>query len=463
MPKWIVLVAVIFSAGCSYCLAETPRMPASQRTARLAEWEGLKYGMFLHFGISTFEGAEHSRGQAPSTTYAPTQLDVRQWIQTARQAGMKYAVLTAKHVGGHCLWDSSNYDYDVATSGDKTDVVAEFMKACKEEDIKPCLYYCIYDSHNEGGLKRRAAIKDDYFQLIKRHITELHTRYPGIYVQWIDIPEKLSSEQRYELYRLVKKLTPDCIVMMNQGFKDGVKVPMNFWPTDLLDGERVMPPPSGHNPVKVVEGKTYYLPLEVCDTISQRWFWVPNDPPKSVRSLYKLYCQSVGRGGNLLLNVPPDKAGRIPQYHVDALLELKKVIDNPALLPPPESLAFGCPTKASSVWGRHPKWGSDFAVDDDMNTRWAAGKNVKQAWLEIDLGKPVTFDHIRIVEKGNRVQKFVLQAKRGDAWTTFASGTTIGQNAEIQFEPLTAQEIRLDIRETTDSPSIRELQVLSPK
>jgi len=114
-------------------------MPASQRTARLAEWEGLKYGMFLHFGISTFEGAEHSRGQAPSTTYAPTQLDVRQWIQTARQAGMKYAVLTAKHVGGHCLWDSSNYDYDVATSGDKTDVVAEFMKACKEEDIKPPL------------------------------------------------------------------------------------------------------------------------------------------------------------------------------------------------------------------------------------------------------------------------------------------------------------------------------------
>lgn len=64
---------------------------------------------------------------------------------------MRYAVLTAKHTLGHCLWDSGDYDYDVATSTDKTDVVAEFMAACKAECIKPGIYYCVLDIHNEGG------------------------------------------------------------------------------------------------------------------------------------------------------------------------------------------------------------------------------------------------------------------------------------------------------------------------
>ncbi len=93
-----------------------------------------------------------------------------------------------------------------------------------------------------------------------------------------------------------------------------------------------MPPPEGHHPVKVVGGKTYYLPMEVCDTICGNWFWTPDDRPKTVRTLYKLYAESVGRGANLLLNVPPDKTGRIPQEYVDALMELKRVIDDPALL-----------------------------------------------------------------------------------------------------------------------------------
>ena len=119
--------------------------PAAKCTPRLAEWEGLKYGMFIHFGMSTFTGDELDDGKSASTTYAPTQLDVRQWVRTAKQAGMKYMVLTAKHHSGHCLWDSADYDYDVATSGDKTDVVAEFMKACKEEGIKPGIYYAILD------------------------------------------------------------------------------------------------------------------------------------------------------------------------------------------------------------------------------------------------------------------------------------------------------------------------------
>ena len=328
-----LLGVAVVAALWGTCLAEKPAEPATEHTAKLAEWEGLKYGMFVHFGMNTFEGIDNSKGGSASSTYAPTQLDVRQWARTAKQAGMKYMVLTAKHDSGHCLWDSEGYDYDVATSGNKTDVVAEFMKACKEEGIKPGIYYCVLDARNEGGANWGARVTGDYFKLIKRHLTELHARYPGIYEQWIDIPSKLSPQQRRELYELIKGLTPDCLVLMNQGFANCVEVSMSVWPTDLLNGERTVPPPPRHNPIKVVGGKTYYLPMEVCDTISKNWFWMPNDPPKDVRTLYKLYTESVGRGANLLLDVPPDKTGRIPQNLVDTLFKLKAAIDNPALLP----------------------------------------------------------------------------------------------------------------------------------
>jgi len=106
--------------------------------------------------------------------YNPTHLDVRQWIRVAHDLGAKYAVLTAKYMSGFCLWDSESYDYDVANSGNKTDVVAAFVAACKEFGLRPGFYYCILDPHNEGKFDWNSMIPDKYFDLIKHHVTELH-------------------------------------------------------------------------------------------------------------------------------------------------------------------------------------------------------------------------------------------------------------------------------------------------
>ena len=91
--------------------------------------------------------------EVPATRTIPTNLDVRQWIRVAHDLGAKYAVLTAKHMSGFCLWDSEGYDYDVAASGNKTDVVAAFMAACKEFGMRPGFYYCILDPHNERQVR----------------------------------------------------------------------------------------------------------------------------------------------------------------------------------------------------------------------------------------------------------------------------------------------------------------------
>lgn len=429
-------------------------LPATDRTPRVAEWEALRYGMFIHYGMSTFTGREIDPGDAPVETYAPTDLDVRQWIRVARDAGMRYAVLTAKHVAGHCLWDSEDYDYDIGTTGD-VDVVAAFMAACAEYGLAPGLYYCVLDGHNEGGVLWQAGVNDDYFALITRQLRELHTRYPGIREQWIDIPGKLTPAQRQALYDLIKVLNPTCLVIMNQGFQDGLVVPEWGWPTDLLNGERTVPP-AAHEPRKPVAGATHYLPMEVCDTIGGNWFWVPDDPPRPLRALVQLYRGSVGRGANLLLNVPPDSTGRIPPESIDALMALKQVIDDPGRLPDRPSLTAGAAATASNVYQNQAGWTADQAVDGDWNTRWASDHGVTSGWLEVDLGAERTFGQAALSEGWDRTRRWELQLWRDGEWRTFAQGERIGSNLELEFAPVTARRVRLNILESTNGPTIWE-------
>ncbi|MEK6570216.1 MAG: alpha-L-fucosidase, partial [Bacteroidota bacterium] len=173
---------------------------------KLRQWESLHFGMFIHFGMSTFDGDEFSKGDKPSVLYAPDRLDVDQWIGVAKNAGMKYAVLTSKHVGGHCLWDSKvqfrgkEFDYDVATSGNKTDVVADFVKACKKHGLTPGLYWCLLDFRNNsvphGPQWTKGRLPDDFYQLARDQFTELIRRYPEVSYYWIDIPRAASAGQR---------------------------------------------------------------------------------------------------------------------------------------------------------------------------------------------------------------------------------------------------------------------------
>src|SRR5215212_9298414 len=194
--------------------------------ADLKKWESLGYGMFIHFGMSTFVGKELPSGQEPSSTYAPDKLDVDQWVQVARDAGMKYAVLTAKHVAGHCLWPSKWTDYDVATSGNKTDVVGEFVAACAKHGLMAALYYCSWDNHHVMGSKPpggavafdKATTSPQYREFQFRQIEELLSTYKPIGEVWIDIPGVLGAQGRQQQYDQIARLAPEAIVMLNSGF-----------------------------------------------------------------------------------------------------------------------------------------------------------------------------------------------------------------------------------------------------
>jgi alpha-L-fucosidase len=308
----------------------------------LRRWESLGYGMFIHFGMSTFVGKELSSGQEPSTTYAPDKLDVDQWIQVARDAGMKYAVLTAKHVAGHCLWPSKFTEYDVETSGNKTDVVGAFVKACEKHGLMAGLYYCSWDNHHLLGSQTPSSVAFDkasttqaYRDFQLQQIEELLTTYSPIGEVWVDIPGVLGAEGRRKQYDQIAKLIPNAVIMMNSGFGDGVKVKTEYaWPSDIVAIERGLPTSArGYQPWHKVsdppgsEAKEYYMPGEVCDPIGYDWFYVDGDDPRSDAELLGMRLICHARRANLLLDVPPDRSGRLTQKQVDALVRLQKNVE----------------------------------------------------------------------------------------------------------------------------------------
>jgi len=166
-------------------------------------------------------------------------------------------------------------------------------------------------------------------------------------------------------------------------------------------------------------------------------------------------------GEGITLSVPA-----ADRQEIDTLIRLE--LDGPAGDIPPVvaatgSVAAGKDATASNIFQKMADYGPDKALDDDRGTRWATDGGTKQAWLEVDLGKPVELAYALINEWATRVQSFELQVKRGDQWETIASGATIGDSLQLDFPPVTAQVVRLNILEATEGPTIEEFQLYPPK
>ena len=151
---------------------------------------------------------------------------------------------------------------------------------------------------------------------------------------------------------------------------------------------------------------------------------------------------------------------------IDTIIKLE--MDDPAgeIAPvslPSASFAYQKKVTASNVYQNNPQHGPDKAVDDNPTTRWATDYGIRQAWLEVDMVKPVTFNRIKIGEAYDRVRKFELQYKNYGQWKTFAYGTEIGSDYVKDLEPVTARQVRLNILDAIEGPTIWEFQLLAPE
>jgi len=322
----------------STAIPEPGNEPGSQRLSieKLNQWEALGYGMFIHFGMNTYDGEELSRGDKPASFYKPDKLDVNQWIGVARDAGMKYAILTTKHVPGFCLWPSRHTDYHVGNSSNRTDVVEAFVKACESKGVLPGFYYCSWDNHHlMGSLTpsmtnwNEAYTSAAYRVFQWKQLDELASHYGKIAEWWIDIPGVLPRDYRNDLYHFLAGKHPDSLVVMNSGIGDGSTYNVAYaWPSDVINLERFLPnSATKHLKWREIENKKYYLPGEVCDPIGKEWFFKEGDRPRSDEELLGMYLVARSRGTNLLLDVPPDKSGMIPEASIRALQQLRKNLD----------------------------------------------------------------------------------------------------------------------------------------
>lgn len=320
--------------------------PATEKTDALAEWESLRFGAFVHFNDNTCLVKEFSKNTDPAV-FNPVYLDFDSLMTTFQKAGIKYAVLTTRHTSGFCLWDSKVTKFDVASSPFKKDVVKLFVEACHKHDIKPCLYYCLWGSNDWNPANWNPTIKAELEettskQIILSQLTELSENYGDIYEFWLDMQcwadTTLTPQESYDL---LKRKNPKTFVHFNQHVQDGSKV--RYFPTDIINGEERIPPATGHNPNREIDGQNYYLPFEYvitsqrCDSLTlgnglmkgSVWFTFPQSKFYPVDSLYKYIKQSFDRGGStILLSTAPDKTGTYSKANSDSLIKLGRLIWN---------------------------------------------------------------------------------------------------------------------------------------
>ncbi|MEO7999110.1 MAG: alpha-L-fucosidase, partial [Gemmatimonadaceae bacterium] len=185
------------------------------------EWQQDELAMFLHFGVNTFTDREWGDGKESPSIFAPAQLDARQWARTARAAGFRSVILTAKHHDGFCLWPTRTTTHSVAASPFRNgngDVVREMTEACKAEGLRAGLYLSPWDRNNPlyGDSAR-------YNDLYCDQLRELLTRYGKISEVWFDGANGEGPNGKRQVYdwarvwALVRKLQPEAVMFSDAG------------------------------------------------------------------------------------------------------------------------------------------------------------------------------------------------------------------------------------------------------
>ncbi|MBX7135498.1 MAG: alpha-L-fucosidase [Fimbriimonadaceae bacterium] len=316
----------------------------AQKDKRMAWFREARFGMFIHWGLYAVPGGVWNGKNIPGAgewilnsaqikvkdyepllgQFNPVKFDAKMWVQIAKDAGMKYIVITSKHHEGFGLWDSKFTEWDVMGTPFKRDILAELAKACTEGGIKLCFYHSIMDWHHPDYLPRRSwdprpDIKPDfgrYVAYMKGQLGELLTKYGNIGILWFDGEWEATwtHDQGKDLYRYIRMLQPDIIVnnrvdkgragmagMSEAGFAGDYGTPEQEIPASGLPG----------------------VDWESCMTMNDTWGFHQNDHNwKSADTLIKNLVDCASKGGNYLLNVGPTPLGEIPEPSIERLAKV---------------------------------------------------------------------------------------------------------------------------------------------
>jgi alpha-L-fucosidase len=381
--------------------------------AQLA-WQRDELAMFLHFGVNTFTDREWGDGREDPATFNPASLDARQWARTAKAAGFRALILTAKHHDGFCLWPTETTRHSVAASpfrGGNGDVVREFVDACAAEGLRAGLYLSPWD-RNHPTYGDSPAYNDVY----AAQLAELLTRYGTVSEVWFDGANGEGPNGRRQVYdwprvwALVRRLQPTTVIFSDAGpdvrwcgNERGVAGDPNW---SAVDPSVVRFPGQSDDAVgdALQHGHPHgsvWRPAEVDVSIRPGWFYHPaqDSAVRTEEDLVQLYFTSVGRNAKLLLNVPPTPDGLLHETDLARLNGMHRRLEL---------------MRASHIPVAQPNW------------RRTSARTAVAEWKLSRPGAPAVVRLAENITSGQRVARFTVEGYDGTGWRRIAAGTTIG-------------------------------------
>jgi len=469
---------------CRWLSAVEPPAPYGPvPTARQLAWHQLQRYAFLHFTVNTFTDREWGNGDEPETVFNPTDFDADQIVGVIQDAGLRGVVLTCKHHDGFCLWPSKYTEHSIKNSpwkNGKGDVVKEISDACRRHGLKFGVYLSPWDRNHKDYAR------PEYITYYRNQLRELLTNYGPIFELWFDganggdgyyggARERRNIDNRVyydweNTWKIVRQLQPDACMFSDGGpdirwiGNESGFAGETCWAT--VNRARTFP---GHADGRtLVQGQRHgadWLPGEVDVSIRPGWFYHDHED-KHVRSpanLLKIYYESVGRGANLILNIPPDRRGRIHENDVKSLRAWRKLLDATFA----KDLAPGAKVSASNTRGNDEKFAAANVIDGKSETYWATDDAVTTPELVLEFGSPVTFNVARVREYlplGQRIDAIAVEAWDGNRWQPFAAATSVGSQRLLRGKNVTASKVRLRVTKAAACPAISEFALfLSPE
>lgn len=467
--------AITMIPGSAHAIEPDPHKPASTAPAQkgrpLLELQqrfvDLRFGMFLHFNMATFQDREWGDPSSSPELFHPTALDTDQWAAAAKSANMTWGCLTTRHHDGFCIWPTKTRGASVRQTSHQIDVVRAYVDSFRKAGLHVGLYYSILSLRDDI---RHFNVTPEKIQLIKDQLTELFTNYGEVDILITDGWNAPWSRITYEevpfreIYEHIKALQPNCLItdLNASQFPPGGLYYSDIKAFEQNAGQKV--PPGSE------------LPALSCVTITDGWFWKQADihgrlkPTETVVNewlvpLNRRFC-------NIILNAPPTREGRLAPNVISRLEEIGKAWKNPGpadkisehVVITTSNLATGKPIHASS----YPDTvGPDEANDGSFQSAWYPDEGLTSGWLEVDLKKQQSFNVVSLVEpvggseyyQQSRIKNYRFERWDGAKWVTLAEGGVPTPTTIHRIPRVAAQRVRLTFECSHDSPHIADIGI----
>lgn len=463
----LVVLPMWSSAQCAFAVVEQHLPNPDNEPApvhpvphpRQLKWQETEYYAFYHYGMNTYTGLEWGNGDEDRSQFAPTAApNPRQWLEVAKAAGMRGGIAVVKHHDGFCLWPTNTTDHNVTNSGNEhgraVNIPRDFAEAARDLGMKYGFYISPWDRNSalygtdryvkEVFLRQCAELAEygtDQFEMWFDGANGGNGYYGGAYdtrsidrATYYDVPN---------LRDTVHKVCPDCVLWGVGGEARWIGNEAGWaGQTNWSPENRDYSPE--RNGMYGSEDGWFWLPGESDAKATNRgWFWHDGETPHTPERLFQMYLETVGRNSTLILNIPPNQAGVLPEASVASLIETGNLIRQRLS----NDLAVKAKITTNHVRkaGKKRHYKATNMIDNKKDTYWATNDGELSDTITLTWKKTQTIRYVELMEyiaKGQRVRKFHVEISAdGDVWSRCANNvetTTVGYKRIIPLNGSTS-------------------------